>query len=339
LPALLLVLTTATSSRAVTLKEYQQRVQAALGSLDLIREGFEGVSQDQRMALIALNVERAREALPQTIEVETDGEIVVADNAWLDEGLREFSKAPRTEANKALLQSILDRLSALAERIDETEKLSAGNGTKSELRQRLATILARPEYARAAQDKTAWERFKEWLVRVLRNLFPRRSERVPSGRSPFTIIAQVLVVALAVGGCAYALSIFLPQVLRRRGPKKKKPKIEPRIVLGERVEPEQSAADLLAAAEALARAGDLRGAIRKGYIALLIELADRKVFSLEQHKTNRDYLRAVQYSERLRPHMATLTDSFERHWYGLTNPDVNDWVAFRSGFNAAVGAT
>jgi hypothetical protein len=338
-PLLLLLVTTASASAAVTLKEYQQRVQSALGSLDLIREGFEGVSQDQRMSLIALNLERAREALPTTIEVENDGAILVADNVWLHEALDEFAKAPRSEDNQILLQGILDRLSALAERLDEVQKQTAEVQTKGELRQRLATILGRPEFAREAQEKTAWERFKEWLARFLLSLFPRRSERAASSRSPLTVIAQILVVALALGGCAYALSIFLPQILRRRGPAKKKIKDEPRIVLGERIEPEQSASDLLAAAEALARAGDLRGAIRKGYIALLVELADRKVFSLEQHKTNRDYLRAVQYSDRLRRPMVRLTDSFERHWYGLTTPDANDWVAFRAGFNEAVGST
>ena len=46
-------------------------------------------------------------------------------------------------------------------------------------------------------------------------------------------------------------------------------------------------------AETLARQGEIRAAIRKAYIALLVELGDRKIISLAQHKTNRDYLRAV----------------------------------------------
>ena len=43
--------------------------------------------------------------------------------------------------------------------------------------------------------------------------------------------------------------------------------------LGERVGADESAADLFCEAEALAREGNLRGAIRKGYIAVLCELA------------------------------------------------------------------
>jgi hypothetical protein len=49
---------------------------------------------------------------------------------------------------------------------------------------------------------------------------------------------------------------------------------EARIVLGERLEPDQTAADLLAQAEA-GSSRQLRAAIRKAYIALLCELGDR----------------------------------------------------------------
>ena len=110
---------------------------------------------------------------------------------------------------------------------------------------------------------------------------------------------------------------------------------EPRIVLGERLEPDQTASDLLEQAEALARTGDLRGAIRKAYIALLCELGDRKVIVLAQHKTNRDYLLAVRNRRALYEPLRKLTASFEIHWYGFVAPAPTDWEAFRLGVRAA----
>jgi len=101
-------------------------------------------------------------------------------------------------------------------------------------------------------------------------------------------------------------------------------------VLGEKLAPDQSAVDILAEAEALARQGDMRTAIRKAYIALLVELGERKVLSLARHKTNRDYLRAVRKREPLYSSMKDLTDSFERHWYGFVTATENDWAAFRA---------
>jgi hypothetical protein len=119
---------------------------------------------------------------------------------------------------------------------------------------------------------------------------------------------------------------------RSRAAKKR----EPRIVLGERLEPEETAVDLLSEAEALARRGEIRSAIRKAYIALLVELGDRKVITLAQHKTNRDYLNAVRNLPPLHQNMRGLTDSFERHWYGFVEASDNDWQKFRSAYHSAL---
>ena len=133
-----------------------------------------------------------------------------------------------------------------------------------------------------------------WLARFFRGPKP-----VAGASSPLIgTLAQILVVGVCLAGIAFLVWKLGPRYfgkLRRR----KKQKREARIVLGERLEPDQTAADLLAQAEALARNGDLRAAIRKAYIALLCELGDRKIVSLAQHKTNRDYLNSVRERTRL----------------------------------------
>ena len=107
-------------------------------------------------------------------------------------------------------------------------------------------------------------------------------------------------------------------------------------MLGERLEPEETATNLLSEAEALARRGELRAAIRKAYIALLVELGDRNLVSLAQHKTNRDYLRGLSNVPQLHSRMTGLTDSFERHWYGFAEATESDWQDFRAGYLAAL---
>ncbi len=115
-------------------------------------------------------------------------------------------------------------------------------------------------------------------------------------------------------------------------------------MLGERLEADQTAADLLDEAERLARAGELRGAIRKAYVALLCELGDRGVVRLAQHKTNRDYLDAVRRAARPRLYteMLPLTSDFELHWYGLRAASDADWESFktrcRKALKEAVGS-
>ena len=117
---------------------------------------------------------------------------------------------------------------------------------------------------------------------------------MPPGQSrSVSTLAQWVVFALALAVIAFIIWKFVPRLLRQRRQGKKRGKRGVRVVLGETLAADQTASDLLAEAEGLARAGHLRAAIRKGYIALLCELGDRKC-QLAQHKLSRSTCRARQ---------------------------------------------
>jgi hypothetical protein len=323
---------------AIPLSEYHKRVQKALDALDLLTEKEEGSTELQRAAFVAANVRAAREALPRTDRVEWNGTSYNVDNSWLDEELKEFERLNDGDPDRAhVLDRIFERLEGIDERLQEINK--SGAATATEMKQRLAAILQRSEYARnQAQGESALGRLALRFLRWLRSLLPKPPQLRPGRAVTVSRTAQIVVVLIALAVIAYALSLFVPRLLRNRRPKKKA-KPEARVVLGERLEPDQSAVDLLAEAEALARAGDLRGAIRRGYIALLVELGDRKIISLAQHKTNRDYLRAVRSIEPLHRNMEKLTANFEVHWYGLAPASENEWLAFRADYREALSST
>ena len=109
-----------------------------------------------------------------------------------------------------------------------------------------------------------------------------------------------------------------------------------RVILGEKILADQDAGDLFAEAEKFAREGDLRSAIRKGYIALLCELSDRKIIGLAQHKTNRDYLRDVRSRGEIHRNMNSMTNSFEHTWYGFAPANEGDWQEFRDCYKQTV---
>jgi Domain of unknown function (DUF4129) len=338
--ALLLVLLWAQVSLAISLSRYRDHVKKARESIELLAETEEGQSESQRQRFVSANVQAARDALARTEIVEWNGTTFTTDNSWLDDELKQFEQLSESDARRAQIQNrILERLEALAERLEELDRPGvAHRPSKAQMKEHLGAILSRSEYARTSKEESAlerlWRRFSQWL----RNLFPKPKPANASGGNAvrfISVLAEIFVVLLALGFISYALTMLLPKVLRsRRSQKKSRPTA--RIVLGERLEPDQSAADILAEAEALARSGNLRGAIRKGYIALLVELGDRKIISLAQYKTNRDYLRAVREIERLYPKMEKLTNSFEQHWYGLAQASENDWMAFRAGFRDAL---
>ena len=147
----------------------------------------------------------------------------------------------------------------------------------------------------------------------------------------------MLLYALILGAIGFLLYRFAPFLLERFRSRKMGDKKE-RVILGERIAADETAHELFAEADRLARGGDLRGAIRKGYVALLCELSDRKVIGLSQHKTNRDYLRDVRKQTELHKNMSGLTNNYERHWYGFEDAREQDWEEFRNGYRKAINS-
>ena len=318
---------------AIPISEYEQNIKNAIVSLEelIIDDEEEEIPEDYEEQL-NLAVAEVREMLPRNQTVESDGEVYNVDNTWLHQALDEL----RQEAHRSeRIQQIIARLTAMDTRVVERQQQTQTLESKDAAKKRLETVLARPEYASSVKGPNAltrlWRDFIEWIKKFL----PKPRTTQPGSGAWIELVAKLFVISAAV-----ALVIFLARLLigRFKRTKKIKPprKKQPRIVLGERLEPEQTATDLLSEAEALARNGDLRAAIRKAYIALLVELGDRKIISLAQHKTNRDYLNALRSLPPLHSRMRGLTDSFERHWYGFAEANQSDWQNFRDGYLAAL---
>lgn len=317
---------------AIPISEYQQNLKNAVSSLESLLEIDKEeitVDYDSRLNETLRDI---RSTLPPKQTVESDGDVCNVDNEWLHRALDELQQEPDPQERlEQMVASLRAMESRVAEHQDQTQTLESKDAAKS----RLQTILARPEYVTTAQGPNALMRLMRDLIAWLKKLLPDFEPAQPGSVAWLELVAKILV-----GLSALALFIFLSKLLLNRFKRSRKirppKKKQPRIVLGERLEPEQTAADLLSEAEALARSGDLRAAIRKAYIALLVELGDRKIISLAQHKTNRDYLNALRDLPPLHSSMRGLTDSFERHWYGFAEANLSDWQNFREGYLAAL---
>jgi hypothetical protein len=322
---------------AATLADYRHRVSEAVTLIEQLQALSDHQDASRREQSVITTVARVREYLPAKETVSFSSESVLVDNTWLHEALQDYEKSGEPQSREALAR-IQERLRAVKERLDEIQPESAADARdKDGDKGKLAEILRRPDYnkpptAEGSAIERLWERFLRWFSSLFRPTRPI----IPSGSPLISRLAQIIVVAVCLGAIALIIWKFGPRFLSNRG--KKKQKREARIVLGERLEPDQTAADLLAQAEGLARNGDLRGAIRKAYIALLCELGDRKIVSLAQHKTNRDYLNSIRERAHLYSSVRRLTSSFELHWYGFQPPVESDWNEFRRGYQKALEA-
>jgi hypothetical protein len=321
---------------AATLDEYRSHVDAA----DVGIQSLMDMAGPRDRIRERSSVDTLRRELPVSETVQWSGGSIETSNKWLHEGFDQFLAEPDAVKRAALLAGLSERLKAIVHGIEDLQKAAAGKSTKDEEKRKLVEILDRPEYQRAAppQESLAqkWLReFQEWLDRVFPST-PNMPAAAP-GLGSLKIWLQVLVYALVAGLIGFLLYRFIPYFSQRLGRRDRELKGD-RLILGERVASDTSAADLFAHAEGLARDGDLRGAIRKGYVALLCELSDRKVIGLARHKTNRDYLRDMRKRSDILPNVQNLTSNFERSWYGLRDAEQADWEDFRSRYRETLGA-
>ncbi len=284
-----------------------------------------------------------RRLLPPTEQVEWANRNLSVDNGWVQRAFDDYEQSEDTshEARYLALTHISERLGALDARLAELKDAStaASSRDKEAEKGRMAAILRRLETNKATnQNESALNRLIKQMKEWVQSLLPSPSRIVPGASPWLSLAAQIFIYALAASTIAFVLWKFRASIFRRRRRRRSAGTDEARIVLGERLAPDQTAADLLAEAERLARGGDPRGAIRKAYVALLCELGDRKIIHLARHKTNRDYLGAVRGRSDLYSEMKPLTFNYEKHWYGFEVATDGDWMDFRARCRSAMSS-
>ncbi|MGQ0540226.1 MAG: DUF4129 domain-containing protein [Blastocatellia bacterium] len=329
----------AVNAQAINPAEYRNNVEEArkivaemLASVAAAEQGNQNYTADEK------NAARIKNLIGVSSRIETSSGTVETSNQWLHDRLQEFGKQSDQNTRAIILTDIEERLAAISWKVTELETAAANNRTKDEDKQKLAEILRREEFQKPVQQEESW--LQKMFTRVLdwfASLFPRPTlaNPNPGGFGGLAYALQILIFAALIGLVGFGVYKFAP-ILVPSLKRKKQTKKEDRVILGERIAADESASDLFKEAEKMAREGELRGAIRKGYIAVLCELSDRKLIGLALHKTNRDYLRDVRQRRELLDSMRGLTGNFEAHWYGLKEAESADWEQFREEYGRIV---
>lgn len=327
---------------AGSLTEYKKKIHQTKETIYVVLYADEEKSEAEIIKNEQAAFSQLRANLPVSEKVEWKNESIEIDNGWILESLKAFENEKDSTKRWTILNGISERLAAIEKKLEELENAAAAiERTKDEDKQKLAEILRRAEYRQPEEKKEnfirqMWREFKEWLKKYFPD--PQMGEPAPGIFESFSFVLQIIIYAVVIGIIGFLIYRFAPFLRQRFKGRVKKDKGS-RVILGEELAADETSDNLFAEAEKLAREGNLRAAIRKGYIAFLCELSDRKVIGLAQHKTNRDYLRDVKNRTELHRDMKGLTGSFERHWYGLSSTDETDWEEFRRNYNQAVGKT
>ena len=312
--AFLVFLAAASAAGASSLLDYEKRV---------VRAGEQADRMKRDKVYIEDDVATIKSLLPASEEVRSGDQSITADNKWLHSALDSYVAEKNAQEKTKKLDEIKGRLKALD---DELRKvLSPRSATGSETtREKMEAILNRAEFRPKTENRIAAmiKTLKARAVELIQKLYLKVFNAIfGEGAEGNPIYRGVIIAALiGVGAVVVRMALGL-----RRGEKKRKKKRE---VLGEEIEAGVSAGDLAGAALAAARAGDFRTGMRKLYIALLYELADRNLVEIERDTTNHEYLAQVASVRPLAGPMTYLTDRFDYFWYGMFPSSEEDFSSY-----------
>lgn len=185
------------------------------------------------------------------------------------------------------------------------------------IHQDLKQIFSSPEFG-ASPDKESvtqkvgrwlterWDDFKKWWSRTF-----SFGGRVSPGTAQ---IAMWLVLAAMIVAIAFVLAFGLRKLGWRMGANGKRQRLD---VASEEIEEKLDDPDeLLAAAKALAAAGQYRRAYRAIFLAILLKMDRLDLIRFDRARTNGEYLRALRSRPEVLTWMRPLTNDFDLRWYG-----------------------
>ena len=334
--ALVIMLLSVSSISAKTLKAYQQDIGLVKSWVSVILklEGDEG----QKRAIETKLLADMTKFLPEQDTVEHDGRAINIDNKWLALKLKEYKESSGKLAKKRnILNEIKERLEAIELKLDELQDEAVIGKKKDSNKQKISEILSREEYGKPNDQKSVVGEFIDRILKWFGSLFPKPKIANNKANDWGSVLYgfQILLYILVIGVIGFVVYKFAPLFIERFKRRKSESSSE-RIILGEKFAADETSENLFKEAERLAREGDLKAAIRKGYISLLFELRERKIIGLAKHKTNRDYLRDVRKRKTLFQNVHGLTLNYERHWYGFETADQKDWEEFKTDYEKAL---
>ncbi len=327
---------------ANSLAQYRKKITQVKESVGYLLYPEDYLSEAQNITNQGNIIKEIRTTLAENERIELTGSTFEVSHKWLFDKLKAFeNESYRSLKRTTILNEIFARFSALEVKLDELEKQEISARTKDEEKQKLDEILKRQEYQKPKEKKETWfqqkwREFLEWLRSIFPESGPVNKPESSPDVQPISFALQIVIYALVIGLIGFLIYRFAPFFLKQIRNREKQEK-KTRVILGETIAADEDSHNIFSEAEKLARDGNLRGAIRKGYIALLCELSDRKIIGLARHKTNRDYLRDIRKRKEIYSDVNTLTGSFERNWYGFNQTNEQDWEEFRQTYKQTLG--
>lgn len=294
-----------TPDAPITLAEYRAELEAAIAQLDAtpIKEVNAAIEALQDRFATITQIELGNGDLIEIQPLLEDIDLAI----WEDWDGETPPLSPR--------YFVLARLRGALAQID-----AAPNDNTQARLAILEEILARPEFN---TPMSLWDRFWQWLENLISQWWPDSQSSAGSGfLAALLRLVPWIIAIIIVAAILWLLVYWLQRLLRNFVTDARLAELA-----GDDDLP-RSAAEARQQAHAAAQSGLYRDAVRRLYLAALLQLSEHDLITYERSLTNREVLIRVPNDSPIRAHLGPVVATFDQVWYGVREPDQATFNAY-----------
>ena len=186
-------------------------------------------------------------------------------------------------------------------------------------------------YEFKSKEKNAWDRFKEWLAGIFRNIFSLSNKETSMN------FVEVLMKVLAVLVVIFVIYLIVKSIMNKEGRWIFGKNSDKKIIDYTEIEKNIHSIDFEKLIKNTLKSGEKRLSIRYYYLWLLKKMSHNEIIVWDIEKTNSDYLYEIK-NQNQKEEFAYLSYLYNYIWYGEFNMDDDTFTKAKNSFEKAIQA-
>jgi hypothetical protein len=178
-------------------------------------------------------------------------------------------------------------------------------------------------------EKNAWDRFKEWLAGIFKNLFSFSNNEASMN------FVEILLKIIAVGIIVFVIYLIVKAILNKEGKWIFGKNSDKKILNYSEIEKNLHFVDFEKLIQNALQSGEKRLSIRYYYLWLLKKMSEKQLIVWDIEKTNSDYLYEIQNQSK-KEEFSYLSYLYNNIWYGEFELDDETFEKAKKTFQKAL---
>lgn len=184
-------------------------------------------------------------------------------------------------------------------------------------------------YEFKAPEKNAWDRFKEWLANILKNLFSFSNNKASMNA------AEILLKSIAIAIVVFVIYLIVKSIMNKEGQWIFGRNSDKKIINYTEIEKNLQLVDFEKLIKNTLKSGEKRLTIRYYYLWLLKKMSNKELIVWDIEKTNSDYFYEIKNQE-TKDNFAYLSYLYNYIWYGEFELDDQTFEKAKAAFEKSI---